>query len=48
MLINFEKYQTVFKMDYPKHSNVMQGIGLEKVCTYKVSEGMDEAKCPHV
>ena len=26
----------------------MQGIGLEKVCTYKVSEGMDEAKCPHV
>lgn len=27
---------------------VMQGAGLEKVCTYKVSEGVDPKKCPHI
>lgn len=26
----------------------MQGEGLEKVCTYKVSEGVDVKKCPHI
>jgi cystathionine beta-synthase len=35
-------------MDYPKHPMVMQGDGLEKVCTYKVSEGVDPKKCPHI
>jgi cystathionine beta-synthase len=33
--------------DYPKHPLVMESEGLEKVCTYKASEGMDPAKCPH-
>lgn len=35
-------------MDYPKHTMVMEGIGLEKVCTYDSRLGItDESKCPH-
>mmetsp|Transcript_3107 Transcript_3107/g.5225 ORF Transcript_3107/g.5225 Transcript_3107/m.5225 type:complete len:145 (-) Transcript_3107:1189-1623(-) len=33
--------------DYPKHPMVMQGEGLEKVCTYDARVGMDPSKCPH-
>ena len=35
-------------MDYPKHPMVMEGKGLEKVCSYNVKEGiLDLSKCPH-
>jgi cystathionine beta-synthase len=33
--------------DYPKHTMKMEGIGLEKVCTYKPADGFDTEKCPH-
>jgi hypothetical protein len=29
-------------MDYPKHTMVMVGEGLEKVCTYNAKEGIPE------
>ena len=36
------------QQDYPKHSYVMTGPGLEKVCPYNPrAQNQDFSKCPH-